>query len=148
VLPLIRRRLQQAQLPHSRKRKRLSSSHAITQPVYPAACTLKATGTVRHLEKNHHLWLFLYFYDDKYYAGDSLTLTKDGHWSGRIFIGGDKKPGQDFVLWLFDLGPNGWTELNTDIDGQNNGFHSWRLANDVSRIAYIDFRTGDEKCRT
>ena len=114
----------------------------------PAACTLTATGTVQHLEQNHHLWLFLYFYDDKYFAGGSLTFAKDKvHWSGRIFIGGNKQPGQDFVLWLFDLGPNGWTRLNTDIDGQNNGFNGWQLANDVTRIAYVDFTTGHEKCQ-
>lgn len=114
----------------------------------PAACTLTATGTVQHLEQNHHLWLFLYFYDDKYYAGGSLTLAKDRvHWSGRIFIGGNRQPGQDFVLWLFDLGPNGWTRLNTDIDGQDNGFDGWRLANDVARVAYVDFATGREKCQ-
>lgn len=115
----------------------------------PPACTLTATGTVEHLEPNHHLWLFLYFYDDKYYAGDSLTLAKDGvHWSGRIYIGGNKQPDQQFVLWLFDLGPNGWTELNTNINGQNNGFNGWHLASDVSRIAYVDFTTGHEKCQT
>ena len=113
----------------------------------PAACNLTASGTVQHLEKNHHLWLFLYFYDDKYFAGDNLTVVKDGvHWSGRIYIGGNKQPGQQFVLWLLDLGPNGWTELNTNMDGQQNGFHGWRLANDVTRAAYVDFTTGHEKC--
>jgi hypothetical protein len=42
----------------------------------PPACTLTATGTVEHLEPNHHLWLFLYFYDDKYYGGDSLVISR------------------------------------------------------------------------
>ena len=114
----------------------------------PAACTLRASGTAHHIQSNHHLWLFLYFYDDLYYAGDDLNLAKDGQWSGHIYIGGAKKPGQQFVLWLLDLGPNGWTELNTDVNGQQNGFHGWRLANDVTRLAYVTFITGREKCQT
>jgi hypothetical protein len=114
----------------------------------PAACTLKASGTARHIQADHHLWLFLYFYDDKYYAGSNFHLAKDGRWSGSIFIGGDKEPGQQFVLWVFDLGPAGWEKLNTDISGQNNGFHGWRLAGDVTRLAYVTFKTGAEKCQT
>lgn len=100
------------------------------------------------MQGNHHLWLFLYFYDDRYYAGNDLHLTKDGRWSGHIYIGGAKAPGQQFVLWLFDLGPEGWTRLNTDVNGQQNGFHGWRLANDVNRLAYVTFITGHEKCQT
>lgn len=35
--------------------------------------------------------------------------------------------------------------MNTDIDGQQNGFNGWRLANDLARIAYVDFSAGHEK---
>jgi hypothetical protein len=114
----------------------------------PAACELKASGTAQHIQRGHHLWLFLYFYDDRYYAGDDLHLVKGGGWYGHIYIGGAKTPGQQFVLWLFDLGPNGWTVLNTDINGQQNGFNGWRLANDVTRLAYVTFITGHERCQT
>jgi hypothetical protein len=38
--------------------------------------------------------------------------------------------------------------MNTDINGQNNGFNGWRLANDVTGIAYVDFTTGHERCQT
>jgi hypothetical protein len=78
----------------------------------------------------------------------ALPSPKMGTGQGASTLAETSNPAQEFVLWLFDLGPNGWTEMNTDINGQNNGFNGWRLANDVTGIAYVDFTTGHERCQT
>lgn len=70
--------------------------------------TLHASGTINNLQPGHQLLLFLNFAnEDKYYGGDPnpAIITANGRWSGRIFVGGDKKPGQRFKLYLVDLGP-------------------------------------------
>lgn len=70
--------------------------------------TLLARGTVTNLQPGHQLLLFLNFANEnKYYGGDPeppITLTT-GAWSEHIFVGGNKQPGQEFNLYLVDLGP-------------------------------------------
>jgi hypothetical protein len=102
------------------------------------ASTLRATGTVKNLEKGHHLFLFEWFYDDKYYAGNMpFHDSKNGHWSGSIFLGGAKRPGQQFTIWVLDLGPRAWFDLNSDANGVANGFHGWNLVHDARRLAFV-----------
>jgi hypothetical protein len=96
----------------------------ITWPINGAtdvkhASPLHASGTVQDLQPGHQLLLFLNFANENlYYGGDpspSITLTT-GKWSVVIFIGGNRQPGQQFRLYLVDLGPHD----KLLVDNQNN----------------------------
>jgi len=72
------------------------------------AAPLHASGTIQNLQPGHQLLLFLNFANQNlYYGGDPsppITMTT-GKWSETIFVGGRRKPGQLFKLYLVDMGP-------------------------------------------
>jgi len=69
-------------------------------------------------------------------APGSLRLNSDGRWTGSIYEGAT---GQ-LTLWLVDLGPKSLHVLNTDVNGQNNGFTRLRLASDATPVASVSFK--------
>lgn len=110
----------------------------------PGPATLTARGTVRHLEKGHHLLVFLYEASKQtYWAGDAdvLVNTADAQWSGTVCIGFQ----DDITLYLVDIGPAGLARLKS-----NNGelwgsggmqFPPSQLGPDVSVLSSISANT-------
>jgi len=79
--------------------------------------TITASGTVQHLERGHHLLVFLQFGTQvKYWAGDpDVTVNSIGHWSGTVCIGAHGS----ITLLLVDIGPKGLTNL------RKNDYYYW-----------------------
>jgi hypothetical protein len=90
------------------------------------ASPLHASGTVKNLQPGHQVLLFLNFADENlYYGGDPsppITVT-NGNWSEIIFIGGDRRPGQQFKLYLVDLRPQDRKLVDNQANPEwNSGF--------------------------
>ena len=83
------------------------------------------------------IWLFIEWQGvSTYWATDPKDISyANGHWSGKIYVG---DPG-NLILWLVDFGPKALHVLNTDVNGQNNGFHTLKLAPDAKALTSIPF---------
>jgi hypothetical protein len=108
---------------------------------------LRASGTARNIQRGHRLWLFLYVASagggtGLYYPADHATqLLAHGRWSGDIYVGGTGQAGEQFRLWLADLGSQGLKKLGINIPGPSPGFTSLHYAPDVATFYSVTFTT-------
>lgn len=103
----------------------------------PSKTFLVASGTASNVPSGSRIWLFIQWKGvSKYWATDPKDISyADGHWSGKIYVG---DPG-NLILWVVDFGPHALHVLNTDVNGQDNGFHTLKLASDAKTLTSIPF---------
>jgi hypothetical protein len=108
----------------------------------PVGNTLTAYGTIRNLKPGNHLLLFLRVgNNNSYFGGDpQQQIVSRGAWSVNIYI--PSLYGQQFTLYLTDLGPKSWAFISGSGSASywNKGFPSPAPGTDATVLYQVSFK--------